>query len=480
MHVLLTAFLLACAACAVDGCPAGSYCPTVDTVIACSVGYFCPGGTTSPTLCPAGFYCGSPGLAFPLPCASCPAGATAPIACADSAVTAQMAGLVTGSTTASWFDPVAGAFSSMVLPDVVASNGIKSVAFSRNGKVMYFGDYSSNIYGFIPSLGLSMVLTSVNNVGTIRMSYEEDALIVYGNPNFYAGCYSISLSTFQQTYLFYTSSYGDFTPVPGGVLAPSNGLISFYSYAATTFTTVVGSPATTMCIAGVGLNSKIGTPAAITSSVSGANAYIYDRGCRQIFKVDLATYTLSILWTIPAMASWYPKIAVSADEKYLVAVDFSTTVHVYNLLTGVDNAKTAATAPSDVSMALTTPCTGSQFTCPEGYFCTSPSNQTACPAQSNSTAGATAISQCVCVPGTYLSGAQCATCPAGSQCRNNTVTACPAGTTSLANATSYLDCWCKPGTVGSTINATAASCAPCAPGHFCGAARVSISCGCIV
>jgi hypothetical protein len=78
----------------------------------------------------------------------------------------------------------------------------------------------------------------------------------------------------------------------------------------------------------------------------------------------------------------------------------------------------------------------------------------------------------------YLVGAQCITCPAGSQCQNNTVTACPQGTTSLAGAASYLDCWCRQGTVGSTTNASYASCAPCSAGQFCPADRVVVSCGC--
>jgi hypothetical protein len=45
-----------------------------------------------------------------------------------------------------------------------------------------------------------------------------------------------------------------------------------------------------MCIAGIRLEAKVGTLAAIAVAPSRQTAYIYDRGCKQIFKLNLTDY----------------------------------------------------------------------------------------------------------------------------------------------------------------------------------------------
>lgn len=50
-----------------DACPAGRYCPEVTQSVLCREGYYCPPGSSAPTVCPAGSYC--------------PLGSSAPVAC---------------------------------------------------------------------------------------------------------------------------------------------------------------------------------------------------------------------------------------------------------------------------------------------------------------------------------------------------------------------------------------------------------------
>ncbi len=67
---------------------------------------------------------------------------------------------------------------------------------------------------------------------------------------------------------------------------------------------------------------------------------------------------------------------------------------------------------------------------------------TPCASNSDSVAGATAETQCVCSDGYYKLGLSktCGSCPAGSACSNNLINQCPVGKTSASGQTVCTDC----------------------------------------
>lgn len=466
----------------------------------CDIGFFCP-TEGQQMVCPAGFYCSTMNLTFPPACPFCDVEGTSFETCVTGYFYNGQKIAIKGDSGMLWFDLASGTFSAMATPS--CASVVNSPVFSQNGKVVYFYDNTDGIYGFIESIGLCVRLTSIPNIRSLQLSYEEDMLLVFAT-DVYFGCYSISMATLQHTYLFFlpSNTYVDFVPAPGGVLAIDSANAHFYSFVTGTLTKVVGSPATTACVAGVGLAAKVGTLAAVAVAPSRKTAYIYDRGCRQIFRVNLTDFSLSILCSAPALASWYPKMTLSSNETSLIIADYSTTMRVINLDTGQSTAHAYPTALSFVSAAVTLGCnkcpagaygtacalcppgtfthrrnsvncsacglgtyavgTGSVncTPCEAGYVCATPSTHIPCAAGQFCPTGS--IQASACPAGSFCSSpASISACPVSSFCLASSTAAvlCPTGSSSQAGAS---QCTCNRG-----LYMVANQCTPCAAGFFC-------------
>jgi hypothetical protein len=204
-----------CSGTSMTVCPSGSYCANAISQQVCDAGFFCPTGSQQPTVCPDGFHCSTAGMAFPSPCPFCDAEAIDFEGCVSGYVYNGQNIAVKSDTGMLWFNLTARTFSAMATP--TCTSVVKSPVFSQNGKVMYFYDNMDRIYGFIQGLGLCEHLTSIPNIQSLQLSYEEDMLLVFAT-DVYFGCYSISLTTYEHTYLFFLPSnkYVDFVPALAG------------------------------------------------------------------------------------------------------------------------------------------------------------------------------------------------------------------------------------------------------------------------
>ena len=131
----------------------------------------------------------------------------------------------------------------------------------------------------------------------------------------------------------------------------------------------------------------------------------------RIFRVNLTDFSLSILCSAPALASWYPKMTLSSNETSLIIADYSTTVRVINLDTGQSTAHAYPTALSFVSAAVTLGCNK----CPAGAYGTACA---LCP-PGTFTHRRNSVNCSACGLGTYAVGTgnvNCTQCEAGYVC----------------------------------------------------------------